>query len=312
MQKKIIGILDREEGYATRLMEAFNSKNRMEFQAEIFTGVEAYLAYSRKYSVEILLIGESLMQNTLKNTAAVILVITEGEKAAESEEFQMIYKYQSSEVIFQQVLEHYAYVGKQQKRFCKTSAKIYGIYAPQNRTGKSGFAWMLAKWLKENKQVLYIGLNTFHEIQELYDSDKDLADIMYYVNHGFDNLIYLVGSSVIGIDGIDCMPVVKSVEDLLHISGDDWLKLLQVIATQSSYEVIIINLEECVQEFYRILDYCNQVFIPYTEKQKNQVRWKACEDYFKKVGAEEVWKKGKQVKLTDNGQGIDIESIIST
>lgn len=312
MKKKVIGILDREEGYAARLTEVFNSRNRMGFEAEMFTGVEAYLEYSRKNPVEILLIGETFMEKALKNTAEMVVIITEGGKVAELEEYLIVFKYQSSELIIRKVLEYYSAIAKKAELFCQTSTRLYGIYAPQNRICKSHFAWNLAKKIGQEKSVLYMGLSAFNEIKELYNANKDLADIMYYVGNGFDNLIYLVGSSVKSLEGIDCMPAMKSVEDLLHVPCQDWLKLLQVIRTQSNYEVVIVDMEECVQQFYRILDYCTDVYMPYMENTRSRIKWELCENYFKKMGAEDVWKKGKQLQLNANCWRTDMENIIES
>lgn len=310
MKKKIIGILDREQGYTARLRDVFNSKNRMGFQAEMFTGVDVYLDFARKQQVEILLIGESLMDKTLKNTAELTIVLSEGTKVAEQGEYRMVYKYQSSELIIRKVLEYYAAVGKNTDVLCRTDIKLYGVYAPQGRSCKSNFAWNLAKHLSRDKQVLYISLNAFCEMRELYAWSKDLADIMYYIRNGFDNLIYLVGSSVMSREGVDCLPAVQTVDDLLHIPCEDWLKLLQVISTQSNYDAVVIDLEECVQQFYRILEYCTDVYLPYEEGCKSTVKWELCEEYFKKVGAEDVWKKGKKPVVDANNWRDDMENIL--
>lgn len=311
MKKKIIGILDREMGYASKLRDIFNSKNRMGFQAEMFTEVNTFLEYCRKNSVEILLIGESLMENALKHTAELVVVISEGIRVAEQEEFPIVYKYQSAELIINKVLEFYAVVGKCSEVLCRTSARIYGVYAPQGRSCKSAFAWNLAKRMGQDKSVLYIGLNAFCDKKELYNWSKDLADIMYYVRNGFENLIYLVGSTVMSHEGIDFLPAIQSVDDLLHVPCEDWLKLLQVICLQSNYDVIIVDLEECVQQFYRILDYCTEVYMPYKEKEKNEVKWSTCQEFFKKAGAEEVWTKSRKLAVDSNNWRSDMENILN-
>lgn len=311
MKKKIIGILDREEAYTRRLMEAFNSKNRMGFQAEMFTGTEALLEYSRKNPLEILLIGEALMDKTLEHIEAMVVVISEGTSGAKSENYQIVYKYQSSELIIRKVLEYYAKeAGESSKQLCGTNVKMYGIYAPNDRTCKSGFAWNLAKRIGREKSVLYISLTAFCDKKELYITDKELADIMYYVRHGFENLIYRIGSVTVAYDGIDCMPLMKSVEDLLHVTVEDWLKILRIIRTQSNYGVVVIEVEECVQQFYRILDYCTEIYMPFIQQRRQVVKWELCEEYFKQVGAEDVWNRVKQLEVNANYWRNDMNSII--
>lgn len=312
MKKKIIGILDREEGYAARLMEVFNSRNRMGFQAEMFTGVNSFLEYSRKHPVEILLVGESLMERALEALAAMVIVISEGAKAAELEQYRIVYKYQSSEMIIRRVMEFYALEGKSPNQLYKGNVKLYGVYAPQGRGCNSCFAWNLAKQFSRDQSVLYISLTAFSDKKELYVPEKELADIMYYVRHGFDNLIYMVGSVVIGLEGIDCMPPVKSVEDLIHVPCEDWLKILQVISTQSNYEAVVVEVGECVQQFYRVLDYCTEIYMPFVPKFKNMAIWEVCKEYFKRMGAEDVWNRAKRLEVDGNYWRSDMSSIISS
>ena len=175
MKRKIIGILDHEESYAARLMEVFNSKSRMGFQAELFTNTVVFLEYSRKHTVEILLIGESLMEQVLKSAAAMVIIISEGTKVAELDEFPIVYKYQSSELIIREVLECYAKNGRQPEQLCGNTMKLYGVYAPQGRNCKSVFAWNLACYLGKRGSVLYISLAAFGYKKELYDTEKDLT-----------------------------------------------------------------------------------------------------------------------------------------
>lgn len=299
MKKKIVAILDREERYARRLTEVFNSKNRLGFQAEMFTGIDTFLEYSRKNTVELLLIGDSLMQKSLESCADMIIVISEGTKVAQLDEYPIVYKYQSAELIIRKVLECYAKDGKKPEQLCKDTMTICGVYAPVGRKQKTEYAWELAKEAGREKSVLFISLTAFLARKELYEKEKDLADLMYYVHQGFDNLIYLVSSMVASVEGIDCMPPMQVVDDLQQVTCADWLKLLQVICSQSNYEVVIIDVDECVQQFYRILDYCSEVYIPYGEGRKDEFVWERCADFFKRMGVDEVWKRAKHIKMAN-------------
>lgn len=310
MKKRIVAIYDREEGYAKRLTEIFNSKNRMGFQAEMFTSAENLWNYSRQQDVEILLVGDSVMESRLEHCASMILVISEGTRVAELDKYEVVLKYQSSELIIQKVLEVYGKGGGNADELCKPNMRTYGVFAPQARGIKSAFAWNLAKHFAREKSVLYMNLTAFLGKMELYGAARELADIMYYVHNGFDNLIYLVGSAVSSVDGIDCMPPMKSLDDLVHVPGEDWVKLLQVITSQSHYEVLILDVEECVQQFYRLLAICSQVFLP-TMAWQDKSRWELCEQYFERVGVIDVWKQAKRIALDAKAWRSDMESIIN-
>lgn len=309
MKNKIVAVFDREEGYARRFTQVFNSKNRMGFLAELFTSVDSLWNYSSQQEIEILLIGDSLMEERLRQCAAMIVIISEGTQVAELDSYEVVYKYQSSELIIQKVLETYGQRGRNAEKLCKPDMKLFGVYAPQERGLTTAFAWNLAKYFAENKSVLYINLTAFSGKRELYESGKDLADIMYYVHHGFDNLIYLAGSAVCAVDGIDCMPVMKSPGDLVQVQGEDWMTLLQVMMSQSHYEVLILQVEECVQQFYKLLEICTRVYFPMAATQ-DSAKWEVCGQYFERVGAIEVWKQAKRLTLDKHAWRTDMRSII--
>lgn len=297
--KKILAILDREAGYAARLMEVFNSKERLGFQAEMFTGVAAFADYSRKNHVEILLIGDSMMEENLRGMADTIIIISEGIKVAELQTYPVIYKYQSSEMTIQNIFEIYAKEGKTSEVVTCKKCDVVGVYAPERKEAASVYAWELAKKLAQNKRVLFLYMGTFGEKDELYKGDKDLADIMYYVNYRCDNLVYMVSSAVRNLEGVDCMPAMSAPDDLISVPVENWLKLLQTITTQGGYETIIIVVEECVQQFYRVLDFCTEVIFPAVRFKKNIVKWDTCEEYFRRMGVEEVWKKGRLMEINE-------------
>lgn len=310
MKKKVLVIMDREEKYAKRLMEAFNGRNRMGFQAEMFTDADAFCCYAAVNKVDVLLVGETMMREELAGYAVLVVVLSEGERVAETDEHPVIYKYQSSERILRKVLESYADYAELEDIAARDGMEVYGIYAPQGRYAKSQFAWNLARWLGRRKSVLYVNLTAFMGRPETYMGEKELADLMYYVRHGFENLIYLIGSMVTAIDGIDCLPAMRSVEDLSLVSGEDWARLLRTICEKSSYDCIVINIEECIHQYYRLLGMCHTVLFPYMEGAYREDVWSLCEQYFIRMGAEEIWKKGKRLQLEKNFWRNDMENIL--
>lgn len=309
MRKKIIGIYDREERYAARLMEVFNARNRMGFQAELFTSMETLIEYSRTQPIEILLIGDSLMQKQLEYAASMIIIISEGTKVAEQDTYFVVYKYQSSELIIRKVMEYYGEHGANPEELCKPKMKVYGIYAPQNRSCKSEFAWNLARKLGQQGSVLYVNLTAFSGRNRMSDANRELSDIMYYVRNGFDNLIYLVGSAVSNVEGIDCLPCMSSLDDLQQVFCEDWIRLLHTIMLQSHYDALVIELEECVQQFYRILDICSDVYFPVSGEPSGE-RWEQCRQYFEKMGAGDVWKRGEIINV-DRSKAREITAGVS-
>ena len=61
---------------------------------------------------------------------------------------------------------------------------------------------------------------------------------------------------------VDFIPPVQSPEDIRGTSWQDWEHLLQEIIFHSSYETIVLDIGNGIEEVFQMLDMCTTVYIP--------------------------------------------------
>lgn len=61
---------------------------------------------------------------------------------------------------------------------------------------------------------------------------------------------------------MDFIPPVQSPEDIRGTSWQDWEHLLQEIVLHSSYEAVILDVGDGIEEVFQILDLCTRVYVP--------------------------------------------------
>lgn len=268
MKTNKIGIYDNEINYAYRLMEVLNIKKQILFEAEVFTAKESLLLYLENHSLDVLLIQDSEMCEELNRySVKKIILLSEGRKSI-NYKYPVIYKYQSSEMIIREIMNYYAENADADAIYSKQKIKIYGIYSPVRQIDVTAFALALGQFLLKQYSVLYLNLELFSGIKDKYGSEnaRGLSELMYYVNQDTEGIVYMISGMAEKLMGLDWIQPLESPEDLQDIKVEEWLKLLSIIRTQSNYEALLVQLNEGVPEFCRILEVCDRIFMPVPDK----------------------------------------------
>ena len=64
------------------------------------------------------------------------------------------------------------------------------------------------------------------------------------------------------VQNLDFVPPALAPMDIQCTDVKEWLRLIDSIVSESAYEVLILDLGDCVQELYQILDVCTKVYVP--------------------------------------------------
>lgn len=270
MKKSIFAVCDLEASYACNLMDYLNEKKSTPFEVQAFTSVESLMEFAREHPLEILLISTRAMCNEIKELQIKrIIILSEGESLQNLEEYPFVYKYQSSDNLISEVMEHYA-ASMPQLHFMTSSMKktrIYGIYSPIHRSRKTSFALTLGEILAETKQVLYLNLEEFSGFEELFGVNyrTDLADLIYFARQKEGNLIYKLNSVIQSFHGLQYIPPALSPFDLRDVSGEEWISFLNEIISYCEYDVIILDLGEQIDDLFQILSICDRIYMPVRE-----------------------------------------------
>lgn len=268
MKKQIFAVCDTEAEYAKNFMEYLNRKQNLTFEVQAFTGVKSLLAFAEQNRIEILLISEAAVCREVRELdVGKLIVLTEGIKSPELSAYAGIYKYQSSAQIVREVMACYGEersVLPAQSPVLKKATQILGVYSPVGRCLKTSFALTLGQLAAREKPVLYLNLEEYSGFEELFGKSftGTLSDLLYFVRQGDHNLTVRLNSMVETVGQLDFVPPVQSPMDIRGTSWQDWEHLLQEIILHSSYEMIVLDIGNGIEEVFQMLDMCTTVYTP--------------------------------------------------
>lgn len=266
-ERNIFAVCDLDVDYAYHFMEYLSKKKNIPFEVRVFTSAAGFREYVKEHPVELLLISEKAMNSEIREAKiGQILILSDGVVSKGFEEYPSIYKYQSSNQVIREALEHYGEgVGTiaQTLKLEKKKMEVIGVYSPVGRTMKTTFALTLGQILAKKRACLYLNLEACSGFEYLLERsfDQTLGDLLYYQRLGSEQLITKMGSIVQSVNNLDYLPPVLSMEDIQSTTAQEWISLLQQIIDYSNYDVVILDLSDSVSQLYKVLEQCTRIYM---------------------------------------------------
>lgn len=293
MNIKVLAICDAEKQYAVKLMEAFCEKKNLGFQVHVFSDVVELEQFAARNQMEILLItGRLMSENLHRFNIGKIILLSDGDIYEEFSDYESIYKYQSAEHILKEILCYYAEYAKPVTGmyYGKKEFEVHGVYSPIGRCGKSALARALAGGFGKSKKTLLLDLQSFSACPEQLGEEElwDLADIIYFLRQGKKTFLYKLGSIVRSHGTYDYILPMKTPADLRSVTLAEWTELLEKLATDSDYQVIVLDFGNDVCGLFQLLSQCTRIYTPVLSDSdsKRKVRnfeWILKDENFEKV-----------------------------
>ena len=133
-ERNIFAVCDLDVDYAYHFMEYLSKKKNIPFEVRVFTSAAGFREYVKEHPVELLLISEKAMNSEIREAKiGQILILSDGVVSKGYEEYPSIYKYQSSNQVIREALEHYGEgVGTtaQTLKLEKKKMEVIGVYSP--------------------------------------------------------------------------------------------------------------------------------------------------------------------------------------
>lgn len=268
MKKNVFAVCDLEVDYALNFMDYLNQKKNIPFEIQAFTAVENLIAYGKNTHIELLLIsGRAMCRDVRELDIGKIIILSEGVHPPELDQYPSVYKYQSSSDVIREVMECY---GAEKKTDLKTypvlkkTTEILGVYSPLGRCLKTSFALTLGQILAKDRAVLYLNMEEYSGFEELLGkgSAHNLSDLLYYVRQDHANLLHKMNSMIQSINNLDYIPPVQMPADIRGTAWQDWERLLQMLISDSSYEVVVLDIGCGIEENFQLLDLCKRIYMP--------------------------------------------------
>jgi hypothetical protein len=275
LRRHIFAVCDLEEAYACNFMEYLNQKKNIPFEIHAFTSAEHLLEFAGTCPIEILLISDKAMCPEIQELhVGQLIILSEGVHHPDLDQYPSVYKYQSSDAVIREVMSCY---GEEQRNHepltsWKRSMDIIGIYSPLGRVLKTSFALTLGQLIARDKAVLYINLEEYSGFEYWMGQsyERNLSDLIYYIRQSNSNLIHKINGMVQTINNMDYLPPALSFADVRGVTFEEWSQLLEILYLQSSYEVVILDLGDGVDELFALLDRCTRIYMPVRQDKLSQ------------------------------------------
>ncbi len=308
MSEKNLVICDRELGYANTLAENILEREELGVNVLIFSSVEKAMCFAERNQIHILIIDAELCEQREQYPKAEVYFVMVTEKYHNIDEtIKPIYKYQNATRIIGDIFE--AYVEKTEKNVLKGHANsqvcLEAVYSPIRGIGKTKFAIAWGKELARNHKVLYLNLEEYpgFEVNGPDETKLNIGDLLYFMKQKTGNLGLRLQSAVQKLGNMDYIPPIYLASDLKAVREEEWMELLIEILSLGFYDFIILDIGECVQGLFRILQMCDHVYTPTADGESERQKVFRYEQCLERMGLEKILRISQQFVLPENVEG---------
>ena len=310
MSKRNLVICDCEHPYVDYLMENILEKKESSIRVFLCTSWESVCELMKSQFIHILLMDESYLyipENELERVEKIV-ILTHQKEQKMMKQFQAVYKYQHVDRILSDIFEDVAIFRSTREE----GQKVIAVYSPIGRCGKTTFAIALGQELAKKGRTLYLHLDTYcsHEIFQKDEGLPNLGDLLYYLKQEHANSSLRLTGMVQQAEHLDFLLPVPLGEDLKGVSFEEWNLFLKWLETESPYERLVLDLGDCIQGVFRILDMCDRIYMPVLEGESYERKIASYEKNLSLMNLEKLDRKTRRVFLTENVLS-DVERVLS-
>lgn len=299
-------IADPEASYVEAFREYVNLKKSHLFQVRMCTEQDQLVKALSAEEIEILLISAKWyekLEDFIRNECVIFL--SEGSLPKELNRFPAVYKYQSVENILREIMYYYsdqdedAYYTQVQR-----DNRVIGVYSPSEGIRKNKFALTLGQVIAEDRNVLYLNLEECSGLSEILDgSHWNLTDLIYYLRQNKASFLYRLNSMIRKLDRMDYIPPCESYTDFQQITAEEWQRLLHLIRTQSTYDVIILDFGNITGHETDLLRQCSGIYVPAGPDLLSQGRIGQWEKHLQVSDGMDILERLQKLELPECGMG---------
>lgn len=263
MNGEVMVLCDREEEYAQLMTEFLKEHKELPWEIRTYTEVERLYEEEKESQISLLVVAESTYAKDMEELNVKRLVVLNESGLLQWDGIEQIDKYQKADTVLQALIEIYMDIAEQQLPRLQSGwrAKYIGIYSPVRRCYQTTFAITMSQMLAKKHKTLYLNFEHYAGITELLPNlqMRDLADLLYFLNMEQEKFQLRIQTVIQHKGNLDYIPPMKSGQNLLTITGKEWMNLLQKIDAMGQYEYVILDLTESIQGLFDILRMCFKV-----------------------------------------------------
>lgn len=299
-EEKVMVLCDTEDEYAQLMTEFLKKDRELPWRVHTYTSIQE-LVREEKAEPELLVVSESAYCEELQKMEALRTVVLSESGVMHWENVFYVDKYQQAEDVLKELLQIYMEIADTRHPKLKKNTDIIfiGNYSPVRRTMQTSFALTMGQLLAKGHRTLYLNFEHYAGIGEMRPAiqGSDMADLLYFLRGDGERFRLRLQSIRRHMGELDYIPPMRSGQNLLTITGPEWLELLQRIEDMGEYEYVILDLSESMQGLFEILRMCKVVFTITKEDRIAQSKILQYEQMLSLYEYEDVLAKTRRLKL---------------
>ena len=240
-------VCDEQEDYIEHLFAILSEQLPGEYQFHLFHDPAKMVEFMETEEAEVLLIGEEYRKR-IEDLSKVqrIFVLTDIMKERTENNVIPVFRYQSASQILSQI---------------KSGIKIPDRRISVQKNGR--------KRIRDEPEtvvpVLYLNLEGYAGGSYYFPekTEHDLGDLIYCMKQERTDHGLKISSMTGRLGGMDFIMPMENESDMRSVRGEEWISLFDQILEKCIYEVVILDLGDCIDGLYDILRNCSRVYTPY-------------------------------------------------
>lgn len=245
-----LAILEKDQGYLTKIVSVFSTKYADKFEIYSFTDKEVALAHLEEAKIDVLVANDvfDIDMNILPNRCSFAYFVDSPDIDMKNEQ-HAICKFQKAELIYKQILSVYSEKAGSVSgvQLGDNNAKILVFNAISGGVGSSSVAAATAMYLAtKGKKTLYLNLEKFGSSEAFFKAEGqfNMSDIIFALKTKKTNLGLKLESCVKqDKSGVYFYSQPAVALDMTELSCEEILRLLGEIKLVGSYDYIVVDMD---------------------------------------------------------------------
>ncbi len=295
--KRILAVMDRDAIFAEELAACANLKGLTPYLVIAFEDPESLDNFIQHQPVDILLNGTDMDEGEIKKLkVGQVIKLSEGsrfkshkgrEDPAKKEAFSVC-KYQACDSLFREVM---SLLKSRDDMISDEGLKsqIIGVASCVARCQKTGFAITLGQILAESARVLYLNLEDCSGLSALTGTvyKSSLSDLIYAQRQG-SITEGILGSATYKLGALDYIAPVSCGEDLEEIRAGELSELIERLAMEEHYEVMILDIGNLGRNIFPLLELCEIIYSPVKDDPVSEAKIAEWKEQLSGFGGEDL------------------------
>ena len=270
--RHIIAVIDTDIRFALKLSDFLSKEDRIPFKAVAYSSFHMYKSEASSLGVVAFIADLENVDECIETGLPVFLLsddaMVKSKYSDSSDLLHSIFKFSSVHIIVNELLAFFSKNNSFALPGGVKRARVYGVYSPINRCGRSATAIALhAYFCSVTTSSLLISFDEYDSVFSVLrnEGSRDLSDVFYRYKTGDLNFAKL-GECISRVEDLNILLPARYNEDLFYLSEGELLKFLNGILSANLFEVIVVDFGSIGRRSMQILDICDKIFFPVMEE----------------------------------------------